>query len=269
MKYFALLWILISAIACSGADALDGSEGPSNKIEVTGYLDSSKIQTTTTQPLNSSTEVIVTIIGAKLAATPKLELTATNERSAKTASTTVEDDGSFVVALPALLGDAIHLSLEGISTPATVDIETTNQPDFPELAEDGLSSGRSEFDPAYVWVGVELAEPLENGWLEMTNLVTGDYTILEVNDQECSPEEGADEGAMDEEENMEGDSTEEGVDEGEDGENMGDGCEPHENDWMNDLLYIGEIEAEPHHTLLIVYYDAEEIVSRAIELTVP
>ena len=128
MKYFALLWILISVISCSGPDALDGSENPTNKIEVTGYLDSSKIQTTTSSALNSSTEVVVTIIGAKHAATPKLELTATNERSQLTATTTVEDDGSFLVALPALLGDAIHLSLEGVSTPASVQIENQDQP---------------------------------------------------------------------------------------------------------------------------------------------
>ncbi len=241
MKYFVIASILFLAGACTGSDLLNSPNDTTDKIEVTGYLDSSKIKTTTSSPLNSSSEVLVTIIGIKDAATPLKELSATNERSATSNTTTVGNDGSFVVAIPALLGDTINLIVDGAEGSTPVDTDTwDDQPEFPEISEDGIQVERAEESPDYGFIGLQLIMPIESGFLEVIN-ITNDHFALLANAH--GPEGGLDE---------------------ENEEDLGDesGLPPDAS------FYSTHISAEPSDIIFIIHND-EGVISDAIELVAP
>ena len=243
MKYFALIASVVLAGACSDSGPLNSPNDTTNKIEVTGYLDASKVKTTTSSPLNSSSEVLVTIIGIQDAATPLRELTAINERSGTSNNTIVAQDGSFVVAVPALLGDTINLTVDGAAeTP--LDVETwDDQPQFPAISEDGILVERSAESPDYIFISIQLITPLESGFLEVMNITNDHYAILEY-DSEPHDEPG--------EEESEPES-----------EPENDPELPHD-----DNFYSSQLMAEPGDILFIVHNN-EGIISEAIEIIAP
>lgn len=180
MKTLSLLiGCLCLATACEDPSALNASEQPDSQIEITGYLDGSRIHTTLSSSLSATTPVTMTILGESQAAPPLLTVIATNQRDSSTSSTTAGVDGSFVLYLEVLQNDAVHLSLEGVTLPTVIDIAAEETTEFPALAdEDGIYLERAGFHHNYIFLGVELAHSLEEGHLEVRNLSTGYQTVL-------------------------------------------------------------------------------------------
>jgi len=110
-----------------------GQEG----IEVTGYLTSSLIHTTSDGPLSDDTPVQLRIIGLPGAATQVTEVKATNQRSGESNSGAVAADGSFELALMVLRSDSISIAPVGVATEETVDIQINDISPFPNLSEGG------------------------------------------------------------------------------------------------------------------------------------
>lgn len=180
MKILPLLIGCLSlTTACEDPSHLNASESPDSQIEITGYLDGSRVHTTVSSPLNSTTPVTLTILGESRAAPPLLTVVATNLRSSVTAETTSGLDGSFVLHLSVLLGDGVNLSLEDVHLPTTVNIDAGEPDEFPALAHhEALYVNRAGFHSNYVFIGVELADPLTEGHLEVRNLSTGYRAVL-------------------------------------------------------------------------------------------
>jgi hypothetical protein len=116
----------------------------------------------------------MTILGDSQAAPPLVTVRATNDRDGSSDDTTSGLDGSFVLHLQVLADDGISLALEGASTPEPVQLAPEESSPFPLLADaNSIHLTRSEFNEDYVFLGVELEESLDEGYLEVRNLATG------------------------------------------------------------------------------------------------
>ena len=133
MKLTLLKLTLLLLLTACGTAPGGGDDGGS--IEVTGWLERSLILTTTPEPLDASTAKPLTISGRPGAAPNQGRVDAIVARSGAAAGADVSSVGSFVLEVPVLLGDAVHLtySHEGVS-PAEVDVDVTQHALFPPVA---------------------------------------------------------------------------------------------------------------------------------------
>ena len=92
-KLLAAASVALLLFGCGKDSPLTGTDGTG--IEVTGYLQESLIQTTSTRPLSDDTPVELRIVGLPGAATNISEVKGTNQRSGDFQIGTVSGDALF------------------------------------------------------------------------------------------------------------------------------------------------------------------------------
>jgi len=167
---------------CYTSDTLGDNTGPS-QIEVTGYLDGSRIKTTLSNPLSRTHPVILSVMGESHAAPAFATVLGRTPRNDQTVTTNATDDGSFLMHLSVLEGDVVTVSLEGSEATEPVELYAEESAPLPPIVADGIYLKRSQVRSRYIFVGVHLEEHLEEGQLEVLNLTTGDRVVLFSNQQ--------------------------------------------------------------------------------------
>ncbi|MED5465411.1 MAG: hypothetical protein VX699_12235 [Myxococcota bacterium] len=177
-----LIGFLALSVGCYTGDTLEDNNGPA-QIEVTGYLDGSRIKTTLSSPLNPTHPVLLSIVGESHAAPPFATVLAHNPRSDETVETSATANGSFLLHLSVLQGDTLAVSLEGHEPTDSVEIHAENSTPLPPIVVDGIYLNRSLVRSSYIFVGIHLEEPLQEGQLEILNLDTGYREVLFSNQE--------------------------------------------------------------------------------------
>lgn len=120
-----------SMIATATALAALTACSDDNGIEVTGYLDGTAIEVTASEPINDTNEVLLTVVGRPGAAANFGQVLASNLRVHDSHAADVTPTGSFVLQLPALLGDQVQLRHSDGDD--VVDVTADALQDFPQI----------------------------------------------------------------------------------------------------------------------------------------
>jgi hypothetical protein len=128
MKTTSRLVLIILAAACGEGDSVFGG------IEVTGWLDPSRIDATSAEPLTTTTPVPLGIAGRPGAAPGRGRITAANQRTAEEVTVSLTSAGSFVAQLQALENDRVTVRFIDGEDVDAVDLVASIPATFPDVA---------------------------------------------------------------------------------------------------------------------------------------
>lgn len=129
---------LLVALGCTSPNG-DGSDSD-GAIEITGYLDASRISVTSIESA-ASVEVIHAVIGEPEAAESDLDVMILNDRTGDYDVATAGDDGSFGLQIMAMEGDILTLTQGDAEA---VEVRSESHSDFPELVQFVVSPPNAE-----------------------------------------------------------------------------------------------------------------------------